>query len=262
MQRDNWKLRGITRTYESKKSLGEIVAERSTPAGRNISPKKMMFKSRAEISVQTLQIIETQEKEDKQLYEEVERLVSDRWLQFHDQEKHLIDSDIRVGYTLDKKIMTKPPEIPIHKNIGKGPLLTILEDALREYDSTDPTNPNLPASNQKKRSTSKEKEGQLLRFDSQDELIETKHEPAQTFKKSFTKPLSASKHQPVDTRPYAPNVMATLQSHKIVEANIVNKPQGYIETRLGKELRGEPTHCHNGQSRPGPSSYKASKAVK
>jgi hypothetical protein len=228
--------------------LAEIVEERSTPAGRNISPKKMMFKNKTALSAATLQRLELQEVEDGVHYDRIENLVADRWHHLTFTEHGVIASGTRVGYTLNKKKMTKPPEKPINKKISRSPLITILEDALKEYESIDPNPSNTEKPEEDNRSEQRA-------FDSLHDSSPNKNvpsfaprepSPSKTFKGRTSKsPFSATKTPPVDTRPYTPDVRHVLDDYKIIESTIVNKPHDYKEVRMRREIIGESVRCHD-----------------
>lgn len=206
-----------------------------------------MFKNKTALSATTLHIIEQRALEDELHYEYIDDLTAERWRHLNHEEKAVTNSQTRTGYDLSTKKLTKSPENPLQRKIGRGPLITILEDALREYDSTDPSklHPEQLTDPQQSSKNLKENTGEKgLGFDSDRDILDI---PLSTVKRSpdkYSGPFSPSKNPPVDTRPYTPNVLHMLEDHRIIESTIVNKPEGHIQTRISKEIRGETIYCH------------------
>jgi hypothetical protein len=208
----------------------------------------MMFKNKTALSNTTIHILETNQLEEELHYDYIEELAAARWHHLNHEESEILKSKTRVGYNLSPKNLTKPPQNSLERKISRSPLLTILEDAFREYESTDQNLINNEEDGQNLLSSNKVFESSREKFQGLESNINIEEGPQSSKKKlveSSSKPFSPIKSPPVDTRPYALNVIDLLESYKIIESNIVNKPQGYIERSISKEIRGESTHCHN-----------------
>lgn len=247
LQRDNWRLRSITRGYESKKTLEEIVKERSTPAGRGLSPQKMMFKNKLNLTANAIHLFEVQKFEDEMHYETVEDEVTNRWWHLNHSEKSMLQMDKRAGYKLDKDNLTPAPKLSKSRDICKSVLATVLEDALKEFESVrsltskqvDPQNiPELEV----KAFDSLHDTIPLKSFIDQTEPISSQIRPKAP---DLNTPLySNAKKARIDTRPYTESQFRDIKEQHILSSHITNNPQSYIEARLRQELVSGDNHCH------------------
>jgi hypothetical protein len=227
--------------------LDEIVLERSTPAGRNTSPQKMMFKNKSAISTTTLQRIEIQKVEDDNAFDSLDQQVDNRWAHLSHFEKDMLSSNQRVGYRLDHNTLTYKPKLINKKNISRGALVTILEEAFKEYENYESIKEDASQSH----NSNKQDEGHLDSIhDTIPTVLQNRPDPAIFDSMRPTAPVlnistsKVSKFMPTDTRPYIVDRLSEVDDTLIIKQNILQRPSTYTEYRMSGELTTGKHKCH------------------
>lgn len=247
LQRGNWKLRGITRGYESKKTLNEIVQERSTPAGRTTSPQKMMFKNKSALSATTLHVLEAQKLDDDYVFERLEEEVDSRWGQLSLTERAILESNKRVGYRLDRNHLTEKAPLSHNRNISRGALVTILEEAFKEYENYESQKDVESQSHVSSKMENKYFDSihDTLPLPSQDHREAPMFESMRPKAPDLNVPMfSSSKLKPADTRPYPSSRLEELEGTLLIKQNVLQQPSSYREARLKQEMTSGNPKCH------------------